>query len=208
LCYGYWLREEGRTSVADLPLCRLDLAAGYLMTAIFGVAMVIVGSTLSIEGQGARLLVVLAERLSLELGTAGRWLFLLGAFGAVFSSLLGVWQAVPYLFADVWRIRNGVHAERMVVVPVDTRSRAYRGYLAGLALLPMAGLLVSFREMQKLYALTGLVFFPLLAIALLILNGRSAWIGRASRNGVLANIGLAAVLLVFVWIALAEIDLG
>ena len=40
LCYGYWIREEGRTQIRDLALCRLDLALGYAMTAIFAMAMV------------------------------------------------------------------------------------------------------------------------------------------------------------------------
>ncbi|GFO81582.1 MAG: hypothetical protein A49_12090 [Methyloceanibacter sp.] len=44
LCYGYWLREEGRDQPGDLRLCRVDLATGYAMTAIFGLAMVIIGS--------------------------------------------------------------------------------------------------------------------------------------------------------------------
>ena len=68
VCYGYWMREEGRTGPEDLWICRLDLGAGYLMTAIFGVAMVIVGSTVEIEGQGTTLLVTLAERLEEPLG--------------------------------------------------------------------------------------------------------------------------------------------
>ncbi|MEZ6076617.1 MAG: hypothetical protein R3C56_13440 [Pirellulaceae bacterium] len=28
---GYWIREEGRDTLADLPTCRLDLAVGYGM---------------------------------------------------------------------------------------------------------------------------------------------------------------------------------
>jgi len=206
LCYGYWLREEGRNSAADLAVCRIDLAAGYLMTAIFGVAMVIIGSGISVEGRGAGLLVALSGKLSSELGAAGGWLFLLGAFGAVFSSLLGVWQSVPYLFADCWRLRSRGAVLSARTVGIDTGSRAYRSYLVGLALVPMAGLLFSFREMQKLYALTGLLFFPVLALALLVFNSRSSWIGAACRNGLLANIGLAGVLLLFVWIALAGIE--
>ena len=34
----------------------------------------------------------------------GKWLFLIGAFGTVFSSLLGVSQSAPYPFADCWRL--------------------------------------------------------------------------------------------------------
>ncbi|MGH8196290.1 MAG: hypothetical protein ACREQ8_18130 [Woeseiaceae bacterium] len=102
LCYGYWLREEGLTRPGDLLVCRIDQATGYLMTAVFGVAMITIGSTLRIEGEGTGLLVTLSGRLVDVMGPYGKWLFLIGTFGAVFSSLLGVWQAVPYLFADCW----------------------------------------------------------------------------------------------------------
>jgi len=104
LCYGYWIREEGRESPADLGLCRLDLGVGYAMTALFGIAMVVVGSTVEVAGSGAGLVVALADRLEATLGPAGRWTFLAGAWAAVATSLLGVWQSVPYLFADQWRL--------------------------------------------------------------------------------------------------------
>jgi len=73
LCYGYWIREEGRDSLADLPLCRIDLGLGYLMTAVFAISMIIVGSQTTIEGSGARLLIQLADKLGESLGEAGRW---------------------------------------------------------------------------------------------------------------------------------------
>lgn len=72
LCYGYWIREEGRTSPEDLGASRLDLGVGYAVTALFGVAMVIVGSTVEVTGSGASLVVSLADRLEATLGPAGR----------------------------------------------------------------------------------------------------------------------------------------
>jgi hypothetical protein len=35
---------------------------------------------------------------------------------------------------------------------------------------------------QKIYAVTGAWFVPLLTLSLLILNGRTAWVGREWRN--------------------------
>ena len=43
LCYGYWIREEGRQSIDDLKTCRIDLVVGYVMTGLFGLAMDISG---------------------------------------------------------------------------------------------------------------------------------------------------------------------
>lgn len=196
LCYGYWIREKGRDSVEHLRVCRLDLAVGYLMTALFGLAMVIIGSTIQVDGGGARLLVELADRLETMVGPWGRWIFLIGALGAVFSSLLGVWQAVPYLFADLWRLlhqRGGTAGDA-----VDTRSTPYRAYLIGIAIVPMMGLPFSFREVQKIYAVSGAAFIPALAVVLLLLNGRRAWLGP-NANRWPTTAGLLATLAVSAW---------
>ena len=194
LCYGYWIREKGRTQAEDISTCRIDLAAGYVMTVLFGLAMVIIGSTISIKGQGAGLLISLADALEAPLGTAGRWLFLIGAFCAVFSSLLGVWQSVPYLFADVWTLF--VMPGNRQMSQELTASRPYRVYLLVLALVPMLGLFFSFREVQKIYAVIGAAFMPLLAAALLVLNGRAGWVGKY-RNRPLTLLSLLATLAFF-----------
>ena len=201
LCYGYWIREKGRSGAGDVAACRLDLGVGYLMTAIFGVAMVVIGSTVEIEGRGAGLLVTLADRLEGPLGPVGRWVFLVGAFGAVFSSLLGVWQSVPYLFADVWRLFI-VRAAPGTSAAVDTRSAPYRAYMIGIAIVPMLGLMVSFVEVQKLYALIGAAFVPLLAAVLLVLNGRRAWVGDLANRPVTV-VALVGTLAFFAWMAFA-----
>lgn len=202
LCYGYWIREEKRSGTEQLNISRIDLAAAYSVTALFGVAMVIVGSSIETEGRGAALLVNLSTTLEQSLGTAGKWLFLVGAAGAVFSSLLGVWQAVPYLFADTWeQLRLSAPKERHPSTETIDGSPAYRGYLATLALVPMAGLFFSFREIQKLYAVVGAWFFPALTLALLIMNNRRRLVGETARNGPAANLALLVVLAFFSWLA-------
>ena len=205
LCYGYWLREEGRTAPDTLWTCRVDLGAGYAMTAIFGIAMVIVGSTVEIEGQGTTLLVTLADRLEGPLGVWGKWMFLIGAFGAVFSSLLGVWQSVPYLFADCWRLLRERPDPDAPAIMVDTSGLPYRTYLVVLGVIPMIGLFWSFQEVQVLYTVTGALFFPFLALALLIWNGRSDWVGVQFKNRPLTSIALASVLLFFSSVAVRRL---
>ncbi len=201
LCYGYWLREGGLTRPDDLRTCRIDLATGYLMTAVFGVAMIIIGSTLHIEGEGTGLLITLSERLVDVMGPYGKWLFLIGTFGAVFSSLLGVWQAVPYLFADCWGLLRQQPEAETARNAVDTRGAPYRVYLVLLVFVPMLGLFFSFREVQKFYTVIGAWFFPLLALVLLIVNGRSTWIGERFRNRPVTAIALVGVLAFFSWVA-------
>lgn len=214
LCYGYWIREEGRAGEDDLGACRIDLGAGYLMTAVFGLSMVMIGSRIDVEGNGSRLIVNLADRLHQTFGPAARWAFLAGAWGAVFSSLLGVWQSVPYIFADVCSLLSAGRRRRsrlqageeeaappLALIdkegrpPVSTASRAYRGYLYALATIPAIGLVfIEFRTVQKTYAILGAAFMPMVAAALLALNGRSRWIGPRWKNTWWVNAILVATL--------------
>jgi len=63
----------------------------------------------------------------------------------------------------------------------------------------MLGLLFSFREVQKVYAVFGALFVPLLAVTLLLLNGRTDWVGRKLRNGPVTTLLLAATVVLFLY---------
>ena len=86
-------------------------------------------------------------------------------------------------------------------LPIDTRALPYRGYLLALAFIPMLGLFWRFQEIQKLYAVIGATFIPFLAVALLLLNGRSDWVGKEFRNRPATVVVLIATLAFFLWIA-------
>lgn len=202
LSYGYWIREEGRLKREDLPDCRLDLAAGYLMTAVFCLAMVIIGSHVSIEGGGATLLVKLSDQLGNQLGPWGKWLFLIGSFGAVFSSLLGVWQSIPYIFADTWRL--ALHSQdeetiRAQSADISKNRKVYHIFMVLLAIVPMLGLFASFQQAQKFYTVTGAYFFPALALALILLNSREKWVGKEFKYGPVSILMLVATIAFFLW---------
>ena len=171
-------------------------------------AVVIIGSNIEVSGSGATLIVDMAEQLSAAVGPIGRWLFLIGAVGAVFSSLLGTWQATPYIFADSWRLfrdppRQGI-AEKSSESP-GTSSPLYRYYLVALSLVPILGLFVSFREVQKIYAVTGAFFVPMLALVLILLNSRSKWVGTKYRNRAVTTIALSVTVTFFLWIAITKL---
>ena len=129
----------------------------------------------------------------------------------VFDSLLGVWQSVPYLFCDFWQLftrRRGAPIAPEPSAAVDTRSPVYRAYLLALATVPMAGLWFSFVSIQKAYSVLGAVAMPMLALALLVLNGRSDWVGKAYRNRPVTVVVLLAILLFFVYTAWMTVKTG
>ncbi len=193
LSYGYWIRETDRAGLSGLRTSRLDLAVSYALTAAFGVAMIVIGTRIAGDGAGARVAIELADQLRATLGPMAGSLFLLGFWGAVFSSLLGVWQSAPYLFADCWRLRR---RDAVSATPLR-ETRAYRGYLVAIATLPLVLLVTTVQQVQLLYALLGAWFMPLVAATLLIMNTRSAWVGREFRNGWAVNGLLACTVALF-----------
>jgi amino acid permease len=165
---------------------------------------VVIGNEIHVDAKGAALMVTLADRLTGPLGQVGRWMFLLGAWGAVFSSLFGVWQSVPYIFADIVSMSLG-DSPAMRQRRVSTASRTYRVYLYALASVPAIGLWVSFREIQKVYAVIGAGFIPLLAAVLLVLNGRKRWVGARYVNRPVTVVVLVFALVFFVLVGWLEI---
>lgn len=204
LSYGYWIREEGRRGAEGVRACRLDLAIGYTLTSFFGMAMVIIGSRVVLEGKGAGVSLRLAEQLGEVLGPFGKWLFLVGFWGAVFSSLLGVWQGVPYIFADFVSLLRGTPTEQRARIDYAT-TREYRLFQLGLAVVPMILLTREVRQIQLSYAVLGAMFIPLLALTLLILNNRTDWVGSRFRNRWPVNMMLVGTLLFFAYIGGMEI---
>jgi Mn2+/Fe2+ NRAMP family transporter len=203
LSYGYWIAERRWRGTAHLTRVRIDLAVGYLLTAGFGVAMLMLAAAVLGGGAGlpggSRGLVACADAIAAAAasrsgeaaGATLRTVFLVGIWAAVATSTLGVWQGVPYLFADTARAWRGRFAGA-----VSTRSALYRAGLAFLAVPPML-LLALDRPVWviRLYTVTGALFMPLLAGSLLWL-GRRRWLGAAG-NGWLARLMLALAVLVF-----------
>ncbi|NNJ94903.1 MAG: Nramp family divalent metal transporter, partial [Halobacteria archaeon] len=196
MCYGYWIRERGWISREDLARSRTDLAVAYILTGLFGMAIMIVSAGVSPEQvTGPEMALSVAKRLELVVGPVGMSFFLVGFWCAVFSSMLGVWQGIPYLFADFvqqYTLRGKTPRE------VDTRSMEYRAYLVYIAIPPMALLLAGKPVwLVIIYAVAGAFFMPLLGIILLFLNNRRQWLGDL-RNGIVSNLLLLSSVLVFV----------
>jgi Mn2+/Fe2+ NRAMP family transporter len=202
LSYGYWIREKNRHGVQGIRICRIDLGVGYLMTALFGVALIIIGSRVHLE-KGPSMALELAGQLGGVMGAAGKWVFLAGFWGAVFSSLLGVWQSTPYFFADFLSLSRRERGRRLEGVDL-ARTVPYRVYLVLITFVPLPLLWLSVERAQLIYAVLGSLFMPLLALTLLLMNNRARWVGRELRNGWVTNVVLVATLLFFSYIVLRK----
>ena len=204
ISYGYWIREEGRTGRAGLDECRFDLVLSYAVIAVFGIAVVIIGSRLQVRGQGTALALLLAEQLARSLGPSGKWIFLIGFWAAVFSALLGVWQSLPYLFTDVLALRKGAGVASWPEGSVE-RSRSYRTYLVCMSTIPLMLVRWPVERLQLAFGLTGAMLLPLIALTLLLMNNREAWVGRSFRATFGLNLVLGAALVFFGFVGVREI---
>ena len=82
------------------------------------------------------------------------------------------------------------------------KTRSARWFLLALATVPILQASIGFAAAQKAYAVYGAYFLPLLALALLVLNGRASLVG-ALRNRPWTALSLIGVLLFFVVAAVA-----
>src|SRR5215207_4127957 len=140
LSYNYWMREEGMRGAGFLSYVRGDIAIAYIFTALFGISiMLIANDAFFVPGvalKDSEAVPKMAAALGALLGNFGRIAFSVGFWAAVFASLLGVWQSVPYLYADFYGILKKMSPEaRREIVKVT--STPYRVALAYITLVPI-----------------------------------------------------------------------
>lgn len=202
LSYNYWMREEKMSGPEQLGYVRGDVAIAYLFTALFGMAiMMTANQAFFIPGvpiTNAQAVPKMAETLGNILGTFGRVAYSVGFWAAVFASLLGVWQSVPYLYADFYGIIKKMSpAERSRVTKVT--SRPYRLALLFVALSPIPFAFTG-QPIQVIvaYTIVGSLFVPFLAATLLYLNNRVRWSNAVPHNNLATNVLLVIILALFV----------
>jgi len=197
LSYSYWMREKGWTSPEDSSIVKIDLRIAYVLTGVFGMGMIIISAGVTPRIlSGTSMVLEVGSRVGDVLGPVGLWMFLIGFWGAVFTSLFGVWQSVPYLFEDFMRQWR----------PEPQKSGLYyRGYLLYLAIPPLSLLFLGKPVwIVIIYTIAGAFFMPFLAEILLVMNNRSNWVGE-NKNSVVVNILLALSLLLFLYLCVTEI---
>jgi Mn2+/Fe2+ NRAMP family transporter len=201
LSYNYWMREEKISGPEQLGYVRGDITIAYLFTALFGMAiMMTANQAFFVPGvaiTNAQAVPKMAEMLGSILGMFGRVAYSVGFWAAVFASLLGVWQSVPYLYADFYSIIKKMPPEERARVTSVT-STPYRLALAFVTLAPIP-LAFTGQPIQVIvaYTIVGSLFVPFLAATLLYLNNRVRWASAVPHNGWITNALLLVILALF-----------
>ena len=212
LAYNYWLREEQSVGAASLRFVRADITIAYVFTAVFGMAIMIVANQAffvpAVRITNAQAVTRMAETLGSTIGPIGFYAFAIGFWAAVFASLLGIWQSIPYLFADYYGLMRGYarsERERLTVVT----STPYRVALLFITAVPIP---LAFVDQPliviRTFTIVGSLFIPFLGATLLYLNNvRIPIDSGVPRNSLLTNVVLAAALVLFAVVGAAEVGL-
>ena len=209
LSYNYWMREEGMRGSGYLSYVRGDVAIAYTFTAMFGISIMLIANTAfflpGVQLRDAEAVPRMASFLGVVLGPFGVWAFGLGFWAAVFASLLGVWQSLPYLYADIYGVLKGLSVEaRKDVTKVTSRP-----YQLGLVFISLVPLPLAFTGAPLLvivtYTVIGSLFVPFLAGTLLYLNNKVDWADTdVPKNALWTNLLLVAILVLFVVVGAQE----
>ncbi len=209
MSYNYWMREQDISGPAYLRYIRIDLSIAYILTGLFVAAvMVISNQAFHVPGvpvTDAEAVTGMAGKLSETLGPIGFYSYAIGFWAAVFTSLLGVWQSIPYIFADYYGvIRRFPSNVRKEVTKVT--STPYRIALTYMSLVPIPFILMG-RPLLLIviYTVVSSLFVPFLAGTILYLNNRVAWSSPIPRNSTSTNVVIVIVLLLFATVGVMEI---
>lgn len=209
LSYNYWMREENISGARYLGYVRGDVAIAYLFTALFGISVMLIANQAffipGVQISDAQAVPRMAEMLGVTLGPFGAMAYSVGFWAAVFASLLGVWQSVPYLYADLYSIVKKMSpAARLAATQVT--SVPYRLALLFISLVPLP---FAFTRRPILvivtFTIVGSLFVPFLAATLLYMNNRVKWASDVPRNHWTTNVVLVIVLALFVAVGALEV---
>ncbi len=203
LSYGYWISEKKWKGNTFLKQSRIDLGFAYILTGFFGLAIMIVAAGTKPDViNGNMMALALADKMGEVTGAAGKWIFLIGFWGAVFSSMIGVWHGIPYLFADFVQLKfNRGKLEQSQLA----QSKYYTYYVIYLAIPPIILLFMGKPVwIVILYAVAGAFFMPFLAMTLLYLNNQFRWL-KEFKNSIFTKIILILSLAIFAYLMLNEL---
>src|SRR4029453_18433449 len=188
---------------------RADVAVAYAFTAIFGMAIMIVANQAfhvpGVQITNAQAVTKMADTLGAIIGPVGFYAYSIGFWAAVFASLLGIWQSLPYLFADYYGLmRKYSRSERERLTAVT--STPYRIALLFVTVVPIPFAFIDQPLIIiRTFTIVGSLFIPFLAATPIFLtNFRIPADSGVPKNSILTNVVLVFALVLFAIVGASE----
>lgn len=203
--YGYWVRDKGWRNPQWVPVMRVDVVIGYIMTCIFAASALIVGAQVLAASKktisGSEGLVPLSDIIENKHGAVVSWLFLIGFWAVTYTAVIGTWNGIGYIFAEIVGVlKHGLKDDTDRYL--SERSIPFRIFVL---LITFGGIpfIIIGQPVPLLIAwgILGALFLPFLAVTLLWLsNTRGVGVKYRNRKLGLSNICLFLGLVVFVFL--------
>lgn len=206
LSFSYWIKEKNWNSLAYLKDAKISLATGYIISGVFGMCILyIVAHVLrphGITAESEESAKIAFRKIGALMGeSTGKYFFISGFYAAVIGSMLGVWQSVPYFFADGYYMFRKQNTEQGTSY---THTPAYKYFQMFMILFAMIFLVQKAQILLVLYSLFGSLFMPMVAISLLILNTKKE-LGEY-KNHWLLNVFFVFVVVLYACIIVIEVQ--
>jgi Mn2+/Fe2+ NRAMP family transporter len=192
LMYPYFIREKGWIRAEHRRLQQYDLIFGILVLIILDLSVWTIGAEI-LHPKGIRVVDLnsLASLLGKSFGIIGTRLFYIGAFAALFSSIVGNGAAYGYLISDSFVLMREKRSEQK-------RKSSYRWITAWVTLSPLPwvvfgqsdfiGVTISVNAAQ-------VVIIPFLVFGIWMITSRVKYIGHDHRNNRFENVFIGFMML-------------
>ncbi len=206
LSFSYWIKEKNWNNLSYFNHTKISLATGYIISGLFGICILyIVAHVLrphGITAESEESAKIAFKKVGALMGQdIGKYFFISGFYAAVIGSMLGVWQSVPYFFADGYFLLKKQNTERNTSY---TNTTVYRYFQIFMILTAMIFLVQKAQILLVLYSLFGSLFMPMVAVSLLILNSKKE-LGKY-KNHWLLNTFFIFVILLYACIIVIELQ--
>jgi Mn2+/Fe2+ NRAMP family transporter len=193
LAYPYFLDAKGWRGPQYRRVQQYDFLLAIVVMIVLNLAVWILGAELLYPDGNISSLDDLPRLLSATLGESGRWLFYLGIFAAIYTSVLGTTAGLAYLASHAWlRWRTGSGR-----INTDfKRHPLYRWVVAWCLVTPMVWTIPGMPDFVTLTLVANsaqVVLLPMLAGGLWWITARSRYIGVEHRNRWWENVVMAVL---------------
>ncbi len=191
LAYPYFLEAKGWRGPQYRRVQFYDFLLAVTVMVLLNLAVWTLGAELLFPDKHIKELDDLPRLLSALLGEGGRWLFYLGVFAAIYTSLLGVAAGLAYLGSHAWlRWKAGTGP-----IKEDYRNHPLYRWIAVWSLVsPMVWVIPGMPDFVTLTLVANsaqVVLLPLLAGGLWWITASARYIGKEYRNRWWENVVMA-----------------